>query len=157
MKILKGSLRETLYCWPCESGESATDCATSSASVHPSAQHTCSHAPSKDGRKLAAPQIKRSTIYTADQVTYMSDQLGLHRVENPSSDEVAISLHLYTVSAGPFLFLLPKTGTPLLMHPQPPNAAKHGCHIFDAATGKRSHVKQCHFYSEFGVQKNGLA
>ena len=61
----------------------------------------------------------------------MSDGLGLHRVMNPSLDEFAISLHLYT----------------------PPNAAKHGCHIFDESTGKKSHVAQCHFYSEFGVKK----
>ena len=99
MKILKGSLRETLYCWPCESGESATSCATSPTSVYPSTEHTCSHVASKNGRKLSAPQVKRSTVYTADKVTYMSDQLGLHRVENPSQDEVAVSLHLYTVSA----------------------------------------------------------
>lgn len=35
---------------------------------------------------------------------------------------------------------------------QPPNAAKHGCHIFDEATGKKSHVQQCHFYSELGIK-----
>lgn len=38
------------------------------------------------------------------------------------------------------------------MFSQPPNAAKHGCHIFDAKTGKKSHVAQCHFYSELGVK-----
>jgi len=35
---------------------------------------------------------------------------------------------------------------------QPPNAAKHGCHIFDQQTGKKSKVQQCHFYSELGVK-----
>lgn len=74
--------------------------------------------------------IKRSTTYGVDGVTYMSDRLGLHRVENPSPDDFAVSLHLYT----------------------PPNAAKHGCHIFDESTGKKSHVSQCHFFSEFGVK-----
>lgn len=39
-----------------------------------------------------------------------------------------------------------------LMVDQPPNAAKHGCHIFDQKTGKKSHVQQCHFYSELGVK-----
>lgn len=78
----------------------------------------------------AALQMRRDTIYETEQVTYMSDRLGLHRVSNPSESEVAISLHLYT----------------------PPNAAKHGCHIFDESTGKKSHVSQCHFYSEFGVK-----
>lgn len=32
----------------------------------------------------------------------------------------------------------------------PPNAAKEGCNIFNEMTGKRSHVTQCNFYSEFG-------
>lgn len=41
--------------------------------------------------------VKRSTTYERQQVTYMSDRLGLHRIQNPSSDEVAVSLHLYTV------------------------------------------------------------
>lgn len=42
----------------------------------------------------------RRTWYTTDQVTYMSDRLGLHSVGNPSTDpeDFAISLHLYTVS-----------------------------------------------------------
>ena len=35
---------------------------------------------------------------------------------------------------------------------QPPNAAKHGCHIFDEATGRSNHVKQGHFYSELGIK-----
>ena len=95
MKVLKGSLCETLYCWPCQSGETATDCATSPTSVYPSTQHTCSLL---GDQRPSAPRVKRSTIYDADEVTYMSDQLGLHRVENPSKDEVAVSLHLYTVS-----------------------------------------------------------
>ncbi|KXL46422.1 hypothetical protein M433DRAFT_45032, partial [Acidomyces richmondensis BFW] len=99
MKVLKGKLRETLYCWPCQRVDNPTDCAT-------------------------------STTYEAEAVTYMSDRLGLHRIQNPSPDEVAVSLHLYT----------------------PPNAAKHGCHIFDEYTGRKSHVQQCHFYSELGVK-----
>lgn len=32
----------------------------------------------------------------------------------------------------------------------PPNAAKEGCNIFNEHTGKRSHVTQSNFYSEFG-------
>ncbi|KAF2159273.1 hypothetical protein M409DRAFT_71159 [Zasmidium cellare ATCC 36951] len=99
MKILKGSLTETLYGWPCQRADNPTSCAT-------------------------------ETTYEQEQVTYMSDSLGLHRICNPSKDEVAVSLHLYT----------------------PPNAAKHGCHIFDEKTGKKTHVSQCHFYSELGVK-----
>ncbi|EGP92450.1 uncharacterized protein MYCGRDRAFT_65763 [Zymoseptoria tritici IPO323] len=72
----------------------------------------------------------KETMYATDQVTYMSDSIGLHRIRNPSNEEFAVSLHLYT----------------------PPNAAKHGCHIFDPRTGQKSHVAQCHFYSEYGVK-----
>lgn len=28
-----------------------------------------------------------------NEVTYISDDIGLHRVHNPSSDQVAVSLH----------------------------------------------------------------
>lgn len=42
--------------------------------------------------------VKRETIYTKEGVTYMSDRLGLHRITNPSQKELAVSLHLYTVS-----------------------------------------------------------
>jgi len=33
----------------------------------------------------------------------------------------------------------------------PPNAAVSGCHIFDAKTGKSSHVTQSNYYSDRGV------
>lgn len=152
MKVLKGSLRETLYCWPCEGGNIAADSKSSAMSRCHLAQHVCS----ATGRRPSSPKVKRSTIYNTDEVTYMSDQLGLHRVENPSKNEVAVSLHLYTVSLISLLLCLTLWRHALLTHFQPPNAAKHGCHIFDPKTGKSSHVKQCHFYSEFGVQKDGL-
>lgn len=62
MKILAGSLKETLYAWPEASG--------------------------------AAPlAVKKETVYTENQVTYMSDQLGLHRISNPDPMNVAVSLH----------------------------------------------------------------
>ncbi|KAL1846468.1 hypothetical protein Plec18170_009194 [Paecilomyces lecythidis] len=64
--------------------------------------------------------VKSSTTHKANQVTYISDKIGLHRVHNPSSNEVAVSLHLYT----------------------PPNAADYGYNIFDEATGRASHVSQ---------------
>ncbi|KAL8381635.1 hypothetical protein RB595_005765 [Gaeumannomyces hyphopodioides] len=60
-------------------------------------------------------------------VAYMADELGLHRVWNKGSD-FAVSLHLYT----------------------PPNVAKNGCSIFNANTGKKSHVKKCGNFSEYG-------
>lgn len=95
MKILKGRLRETIYGWPCQQSNNTTPCRASKAALHPGTQHSCS-ASAEHGP--ASLQIIRSTVYKPEQVTYMSDGLGLHRVENASDSEVAVSLHLYTVS-----------------------------------------------------------
>lgn len=66
-KILKGKLQEDLYSWPdqkqIENGESCP------------------------------PQLTKQTIYGENQVTYMSDKLGLHRISNPDPHDFAISLH----------------------------------------------------------------
>jgi cysteine dioxygenase len=66
MKILKGSLTETLYAKP---------------SADPKIDE---HGPLK---------VLSETIYKKDEVTYMSDQLGVHRVSNPDSKNYAVSLH----------------------------------------------------------------
>ncbi|KAF2718307.1 cysteine dioxygenase type I [Polychaeton citri CBS 116435] len=133
MKILKGRLQETIYGWPCEvqaEDGSVNACNVAAGDVKcPSTQHNCS-ASVEGSLEPHALNVKRNTIYEKEGVTYMSDRLGLHRIGNPSQDQLAVSLHLYT----------------------PPNAAKHGCHIFEEATGKKSHVQQCHFYSEFGTK-----
>ncbi|KAJ5656747.1 hypothetical protein N7507_008697 [Penicillium longicatenatum] len=102
MKILKGELQETLYSWP--------------------DQEKIEHG------ETSPPQITRQTIYGENQVTYMSDKLGLHRISNPDPNNFAISLHLYT----------------------PPNAAKEGFCLYDEKTGKAKHIKQTHFYSVRG-------
>ncbi|KAI9758347.1 MAG: Cysteine dioxygenase [Chaenotheca gracillima] len=70
MKILKGSLKETIYEWPEKSDDP-------------------DHAAS-------TPTIKKETIYTKGQVAYIADNLGLHKVTNADPDNVSISLHLYT-------------------------------------------------------------
>jgi len=98
MKVLKGSLKETLYEHPQTPG--------------------------------SGPQIVKETTFKENQVTYMADTLGLHKISNPDPKSLAVSLHLYT----------------------PPNAAREGCHIFDEKTGKRSHVSQSNFYSLFGCK-----
>ncbi|KAK3657979.1 hypothetical protein LTR56_000812 [Elasticomyces elasticus] len=129
MRILKGSLTESIYAWPCEREDGPSDCVASPMSpTFNQTKHSCSARP--EDVKPHALHIKKSTTYDRGQVTYMSDRLGLHRIQNASQSEVAVSLHLYT----------------------PPNAAKHGCHIFDQQTGKSSKVQQCHFYSELGVK-----
>ncbi|KAJ5938817.1 hypothetical protein N7466_001951 [Penicillium verhagenii] len=102
MKILKGTLKETLYSWP--------------------DQEKIKHGES------APPQITRKTTFGENEVTYMSDKLGLHRISNPDPNNFAISLHLYT----------------------PPNAARDGFCLYDEKTGKAKHIKQAHFYSVRG-------
>ncbi|KNG80260.1 cysteine dioxygenase [Aspergillus nomiae NRRL 13137] len=97
--VLKGSLQETLYSWPDQS--------------------------KLEHGQISPPQIRRETTYCENQVTYMSDKLGLHKISNPDPDNVAVSLHLYT----------------------PPNAATYGFSVFDEKTGKAFHIKQSNFYS----------
>lgn len=70
----------------------------------------------------------RVTIYNEDQVTYISDKVGLHKVENTSPTERAVSLHLYT----------------------PPHAHNYGFNIFDGVTGKQFHTKSSTLYSDRG-------
>lgn len=105
MKILKGSLTETLYAMPPCSAENTNSSGT-----------------------LTPPQIVKETTYSENQVTYISDKIGLHKISNSSSDEAAISLHLYT----------------------PPHAATFGFNLFDEKTGKQTHIKQAGFYSDRG-------
>jgi cysteine dioxygenase len=104
MKILKGSLRETLYERP----------KPNSAPEHPE----------------RAPRTIKETIYNTNEVTYVSDEIGLHKISNASDDEVAVSLHLYT----------------------PPHAATFGFNLFDEKTGKCTHIKQAGFFSKRGQQ-----
>jgi cysteine dioxygenase len=105
MKILKGSLTETLYQSSHASSETTDSWAT--------------HTP---------PQVMKESTYVKDQVTYVSDKIGLHKIWNPSSDEPAVSLHLYT----------------------PPHAANFGFNLFDEKTGKATRVKQAGFFSDRG-------
>uniref|UniRef100_A0A914YYK3 Cysteine dioxygenase n=1 Tax=Panagrolaimus superbus TaxID=310955 RepID=A0A914YYK3_9BILA len=68
VKVLDGTLLETLFEWP-ENSET---------------------------EEKEMPMKKLSeTYYNRDGVSYMSDNLGLHRMENPSHSNPAISLHLY--------------------------------------------------------------
>lgn len=96
MKILKGSLRETVYSYPQTDGES--------------------------------PVPVRTIEYHENQATYISDKIGLHKIENASETEVAVSLHLYT----------------------PPHAHNYGFNLFDEKSGKKLHIKNAPLFSEYG-------
>jgi hypothetical protein len=98
MKILRGNLTETRYAFPDEAGGAEQPM-----------------------------RVTQEKVYRQNEVAYMADELGVHRVWNRGSN-FAVSLHLYT----------------------PPNVARGGCHIFNEETGKRSHIKNCGHYSAYG-------
>ncbi|XP_077994107.1 cysteine dioxygenase type 1-like [Glandiceps talaboti] len=99
MKILDGELLETMYDWPCES----------------------------EGQ-VEMKQTRKCT-YQRDQVAYICDAYGLHRVENTSHVESAVSLHLYS----------------------PPFDM---CECFDQRTGRKQSVKVT-FWSKNGERTYG--
>ena len=96
---MKGSLRETLYETPPQSGP-------------------------------AALKSTGDRTYHENQVTYISDKIGLHKISNASETELAVSLHLYT----------------------PPHAATFGFNLFDEQTGMPTHIKQATLFSQRGVK-----
>jgi cysteine dioxygenase len=104
MKILKGSLTETRFAVPT--------------------------AIQINDNQPAPMVMTRETTYLENQVTYMADTLGVHRISNPHPTDYAVSLHLYT----------------------PPNAAAYGCNTFDEETSRVKHATQCSFYSEYGFK-----
>jgi cysteine dioxygenase len=63
MKVLKGTLRETRYSFPDQDSASSV------------------------------PAIIKETTYKENEVTYMSDELGLHKISNPNLERMAVSLH----------------------------------------------------------------
>ncbi|KAI0243455.1 hypothetical protein L0F63_007101, partial [Massospora cicadina] len=65
MKILDGQLQEYLYSWP------------------------------EDHSNASPMRCNRTTSYHKNQVTYIHDKIGLHRVKNATSSN-SLSLHLYT-------------------------------------------------------------
>ncbi|KAF2712871.1 cysteine dioxygenase type I [Pleomassaria siparia CBS 279.74] len=101
MKILRGNLVETRFARPTLDLNSGKECP-----LKPTTECT----------------------YLENQVTYMSDQLGLHKISNPDPDMFAVSLHLYT----------------------PPNAAVYGCNTFEEKSGKVRHHPGCELYSKYG-------
>merc|ERR1719481_1909214 len=99
MRILAGNARETRHWWP---------------------KDLCA----EDGSLLEMSRRKLESGQTA----YMSDELGLHRVENESHTEKLCSLHLYS----------------------PPFA---DCNIFDQRTSKKTPIKMT-FFSKFGEKED---
>jgi len=66
VKVLNGELKETRFAWPTQSE-------------------------TEDQMKNIGEEV-----YEKDGVTYMCDEIGLHRMENPSHTEGAVTMHLYS-------------------------------------------------------------
>lgn len=84
--------------------------------------------PDKEG----ALQPRQKTILSRDEVGYISDDIGLHKIANPLEDQILVSLHLYT----------------------PPYAALYGCSMYEAGSGRKHHVDMSKYYSWQGVLVN---
>ncbi len=41
----------------------------------------------------SAPKVIKETVYQENEVTYMADELGLHKISNPDPERLAVSLH----------------------------------------------------------------
>lgn len=104
VKVLQGTIEETLY------------------------------KPPPPGAAGSGPlEVARVSTYGRDEVSYISDSVGLHRMRNPGA-EPAVTLHLYT----------------------PPHAAMHGCYVY-GLDGSRRHADMSHLYSRNGVRQRGAA
>lgn len=95
MKILSGSLQETQYDWPAGARPMTPRPATKEDLIRKRATPT-GHAGDAEMDDSEQMRTKKVTMLHRDDVTYISDAIGLHRISNPSESEVAISLHLYT-------------------------------------------------------------
>ncbi|KAI9485611.1 MAG: RmlC-like cupin domain-containing protein [Benjaminiella poitrasii] len=116
MKILDGELQETLFDWP--------------SSVEPCDETVVDITQDLNNNKTTTIKcnnqqplvVARNTIYQPNQVTYVHDKIGLHRISNPSKERGAVSLHLYT----------------------PPYKM---CKTFEEKTGRARSSGICSFYS----------
>jgi cysteine dioxygenase len=64
MKVLAGQLHETVY-----------------------------HAPEAGSKEAKPLTVKSANTFGMNEVTYISDDIGLHRVHNPHPSQIAVSLH----------------------------------------------------------------
>ncbi|XP_031835963.1 cysteine dioxygenase type 1 [Nomia melanderi] len=104
MKILQGELCETRYAWPSKAGVN-----------------------NESNEPEELKELDRTTL-DVNEICYINDSMGLHRVENPSAVNPAISLHLYS----------------------PPFSS---CSVFNKQTGQRTTCKVT-FWSKYGEKRS---
>ncbi|XP_026736454.1 cysteine dioxygenase type 1 [Trichoplusia ni] len=152
MKVLSGSLEEVRYEWPenvqpevmkvLNSKKSRRKCCSESQDLQDKISElniecqgdscqsdSCQKRREDDGSDdegydVKDMKVRGRTRMDLNDVCYINDALGLHRVENPSHVDGAVSLHLY---CPPF----------------------DSCRVFDARTGKPTEVKVT-FWSMYG-------
>ncbi|KAI8082833.1 RmlC-like cupin domain-containing protein, partial [Halteromyces radiatus] len=119
MKVLDGNLQETLYEYPNKLVEE-DDVMLSHVDI------TADN--SDDGCIDKCPlRVTKDSILHPNQVAYIHDKIGLHRIANPSAVNGAVSLHLYT----------------------PPYKT---CKTFEEKSGKARSASQCTYYSIKGTR-----
>lgn len=120
MKCLDGELVETKFDWPSSRKQSTVDSENNNSSEEEELQHD------SDSEHYAAHEMteKQRTLLKKNDVCYINDSIGLHRVENPSHSKPAVTLHVYV-----------------------PGYKK--CRGFDQNTGLSRQCKVT-FYSKFG-------
>lgn len=130
LKVLSGTLTETLYEWP--AGDSIGSGADGGGACLAMNNNSTSESKEKPGNlylQTSSMKNEKVTTLNTGDLSYMTDSIGLHRIVNPSLTEVAVSLHLYT----------------------PPYVAKYGCFIFEEQTGRKHHVTMSNLYSNKGI------
>lgn len=96
LKVMDGELSATLYDWP---------------------QQQHHHDQQSQNQKQKQPDIdslhvKSSKLMHVNEVDYMHDKIGIHRVSNPSNTVPAVSLHLYSPPINMCTTFCENTGTP---------------------------------------------
>lgn len=141
MKVLKGELSEIRYAWPSENDECVDD---AMADIGENEQTSEVEYDGDQLNELSRSSMEMNGVYyingnfirvlalsqikTKYNFLYETDNLGLHRVENPSHSNVAVSLHLY---CPPF----------------------DSCSVFNKETGKRTNCKVT-FWSKYGERRD---
>ncbi|RUS15270.1 cysteine dioxygenase, type I [Endogone sp. FLAS-F59071] len=119
MKVLDGQLSETIYEWPDSVAEL---CNIEAEDITSAPTKSDANGTENACRSMS---VMRSTTLDTDDVTYIHDKIGLHRIANPSNSKGAVSLHLYT----------------------PPYDM---CKTFNESTGAARSSGRCVFYSKGG-------
>ncbi|GAU91838.1 hypothetical protein RvY_04017 [Ramazzottius varieornatus] len=70
VKVMDGQILESMYAWP------------------------------EDDNEEAPMRMLKKTSVNVDEVSYINDSIGLHRMENPSHTEPTVTLHVYIPAYG---------------------------------------------------------